>query len=356
MVEEARVRLEDDERLLRDGLRRRFFADAQVATPSATAVEGALRLAAGSMTLTLFAEGVRDADIPQPERVAQAAAAFKRAALARNTAMLAQAGPIAEALAADDIAAVFFKGPLQQRQLYGDHFVRPSGDLDLLVPRPQFEGALRALRSMSYAPRARRTLWWDVFLGEVHLTAPDAVGSIDMHHGLQQPGLPRPRAIPAFFERPVRVQFGKTDLPAVPPGLVPLVVAMNLVKSLFHRKPAAAHACDLMAALGNGEPNRVRGFRARAEEQGLGATADLALRALEAVFAADLRVAGPVPLSDWPDAAVARLVLAPERAPRIPRRREISAAACAGRTRALGVGLWYLCSEASRRGLQGNRA
>ena len=36
---------------------------------------------------------------------------------------------------------VFLKGPFQQQLLYGDHFMKPSGDVDILVPPAGFIAA-----------------------------------------------------------------------------------------------------------------------------------------------------------------------------------------------------------------------
>jgi len=55
---------------------------------------------------------------------------------------------ILQRLAAEGIRAIPYKGPALSQLLYGDLSLRPSGDLDILVSRPQFESARIALAGL----------------------------------------------------------------------------------------------------------------------------------------------------------------------------------------------------------------
>lgn len=71
----------------------------------------------------------------------------------RNRLLVAELGKVLAALAAHDIAAMPYKGPMLAITAYGDVALRRFADLDVLVRRADALRAVRALRELGYAPR-----------------------------------------------------------------------------------------------------------------------------------------------------------------------------------------------------------
>ncbi|WP_245513916.1 nucleotidyltransferase family protein, partial [Mesorhizobium sp. M1D.F.Ca.ET.234.01.1.1] len=58
---------------------------------------------------------------------------YRRRTVSMNAACLMDSMAINEALSDRRINFVFLKGPFQQHLLYDDHFMKPAGDVDILV-------------------------------------------------------------------------------------------------------------------------------------------------------------------------------------------------------------------------------
>ncbi len=95
---------------------------------------------------------------PAPAELFQWLDTYRRRTVSMNAACLMDSMAIHQALRDRQIDFVFLKGPFQQHLLYDDHFMKPSGDVDILVSPAGFaKRAMRCARSAtrSLASRAR---------------------------------------------------------------------------------------------------------------------------------------------------------------------------------------------------------
>jgi hypothetical protein len=221
--------------------------------------------------LGIARRGFVRAGIEQDVRFAQAAASYRREALAINGLNLATIQRLSGNLNAAGLDFVLFKGPLQQHMLYGDYFLRPSTDIDLLVFSSDFDRASMTLRQHGYElPLECQTPWWRHFLGEQHFFYPDAASAtVDLHHRLQQPGSPAPRHLSDFMTDVVDMTVGKARIPTMSRINAALVSCISLTKAFIRYEPAAGYMCDLSAALLAMSREERMALTARARRQGL---------------------------------------------------------------------------------------
>ncbi|GGZ26021.1 nucleotidyltransferase family protein [Asticcacaulis endophyticus] len=181
---------------------------------------------------------------------------------------------------------VFYKGPLQQKILYGDFFSKKSVDADLLVARKDFSRAREVLVAAGFSvPAECHRLWWRLFLGEQHLfTDSSGPHSVDLHHRLQQPGSPAPRHVDRFMSNPVKVNLGSNSIPTPNTKYIALISAMNLVKAIYNRQPGGSYAMDLLTALRQMSPPEIKALQQEARLQGLFNTTQFAARLSALVF------------------------------------------------------------------------
>lgn len=288
----------------------------------------------------------------------QTALAYRGEALRVNSANLATIGKLVTAFDRAKIAFAVFKGPLQQQTLWGDHFTRPSGDVDVLTSAGQFDAAVRVLLDLGYElPAECATPWWRYFLGEQHLFTPDSrLSVVDLHHRVQQPGCPAPRHLADYVRRAERVPLGRVMVPTLPRIDAALLSSISLVKALFHREPAAGYVVDLALAAAQMPDADRAALTVLARRQRMTATLSFALRCVD-------RLLGPGAPNGLPEAAnrsvvdddLARLVITPWQDDLDwPRRRQILWELCdGGPARKLATYLhetsWALAGEASHR-------
>lgn len=259
-----------------------------------------------------------------------------------NTRIIALARNVIPCLAQHQIGTVAFKGPFHQQQLHGDWFARRANDLDLLVPRDQFEAALAALERIGF--RARGTSqWWKLSLGEVHLDFPGG-GVVDLHHRLQQAGCPAPVDLGEFINEAESQQLGETAIPIPSFQHALLISALNFCKELFHRQPSARYAFDFAVGALQLPPELYPEFAALVRRQGLDgpvrftiAACDSLFGPLPGLFSESVIKLGqdssPLPLPERID--LARLVFAPHsQGIHWPRRRTLLWQYCGGKVNA----------------------
>ncbi|MDC7676455.1 nucleotidyltransferase family protein [Asticcacaulis machinosus] len=219
---------------------------------------------------------------------------------------------------------VFYKGPLQQKILYGDFFSKKSVDADLLVARKDFSRAREVLVAAGFSvPAECHRLWWRIFLGEQHLFREgSAPHSVDLHHRLQQPGSPAPRHIDRFMSDSVKVNLGSLNIPTPNIKYIVLISAMNLVKAIYNRQPGGSYAMDLLTALRRMTPHEIKAVRDEAQSQGLNNTVRFSSRLSALVFGvADLFSTAPLTFP-FDEDQMSALLLSPETATdHMPRRR-----------------------------------
>ncbi|KKC27884.1 hypothetical protein WP12_00765 [Sphingomonas sp. SRS2] len=291
-----------------------------------------IAVAAAGRLLTHVYEGAMICGIDAPQSLRDAARAFRGRALLVNSVNLSTIQRVTAALDQSGLPFVLIKGPLQLHTLYGDYFIRPSTDIDLLVDDHDYDRTASALARLGYRVAQRcESRWWRHYLGEQHFMASDAaLATVDLHHRVQQPGCPAPRELATYIRDSSRVGLGHAEVPVLSGVHACLLMAISFVKAVYHREHSMRYLCDLTRMLrGMDEKERLRLLLA-ADRQGLRNQLIFAWRS-----AADLLSVASPPVPPPEGAALigraelAVMTLTPESAAiRWPRRREL---------------LWHLC-------------
>lgn len=241
---------------------------------------------------------------------------YKRRTFVLNARVMRDTLDVSEALVRAGIPFVVFKGPIQQKYLYDDHFAKPAGDVDVLVTWEEFLAARRVLGELGYVVSAgSRSIWWDRFLGEQHLIrAEPRRSTVDLHHRIQQPGSPSPRSSNAFIPRGQQIDLRGGKLPFIATMDIVLVSAICIAKAFFNREACAGYVCDLRAALRLLPEPELRRLELLAAEERLLATLMLGIRAADVLIGPlDItfsdRVSTVLPL--LPDRDLRNMVMAP---------------------------------------------
>jgi hypothetical protein len=87
-----------------------------------------------------------------PPQIRQRFRALHAQALQHNLKLMGYSREALNCLAAREIVAVPFKGPLLAQQLYGNLALRQCADIDILIRRKDLTSALDALRELNFAP------------------------------------------------------------------------------------------------------------------------------------------------------------------------------------------------------------
>ena len=212
---------------------------------------------------------------------------YRRRTVSINSSCIMDSMAIDKVLRDKHIDFVFLKGPFQQHLLYGDHFMKPSGDVDILVSPTGFFKAREALRSIGYEVAGKsRSVWWVRFLGEQHMVRDSGPkpSTVDLHYRLQQPGSPSPRDTDGFLRRKRSVAIAGASMPFISASDTLLLSCISVAKALFNREPCAGYVCDIRASasrLSEAEQQNVLDYAA---EQGLADTLLLGLRAADVLL------------------------------------------------------------------------
>lgn len=212
---------------------------------------------------------------------------YRRRTMSMNSSGIVDAMAIDRVLRDKHIDFVFLKGPFQQHLLYGDHFMKPSGDVDILVSPTGFFKAREALATIGYEVAGKsRSVWWVRFLGEQHMVRGSGPKSstVDLHYRLQQPGSPSPRDTDGFLRRKRSVEIAGGSVPFISASDTLLLSCISVAKALFNREPCAGYVCDIRASasrLSEAEQQDVLDYAA---EQGLADTLLLGLRTADVLL------------------------------------------------------------------------
>ena len=183
--------------------------------------------------------------------------------MAMNRRAMAVTAEVAGALAQAGLRHVVLKGPFQQIAVHGDPFRRPSGDIDLFVAPRDRRQAAEVLQTLGFAPLEQdQALWWIPFLGEQHFRRESDGAVIDLHHRLQQAGLPDWRGAAGVLDRAVMLDHGGDAIPVLSPADGCLLMAVTLAKALLAHEPCGWAAAELAHWLARLTPAE----RARLEE------------------------------------------------------------------------------------------
>ena len=282
--------------------------------------------------------------------VAEKIAAFRGLTARMNGESLLLMRSLVRLLEGLPFPAVVYKGVLLQEQLYGTPFARPSSDVDILTtPRHYAEMAARLTQAGYALDPHTDTIWWRRFLAEQQFRAPGANQSIDLHHRIQQPGCPLPRAPGRFLaEARRRLALGGEVL-VLRDDHALLVAAMSLVKALHHREPAGRYATDVAWMVRRMSTRGWEAAAAEAELQGLRRTLCLAVRGAEAVFGPAQKPLSEPILEEVDDQDLQAMLLAPASAKTWIRRRRLLAAISDSRREFPRNWLLMAASETARR-------
>lgn len=224
---------------------------------------------------------------------------FKGDVVNRSSKLLKKTLEVTEVLSKRNIRHLVIKGPLQQFQIYGDYFVRPCSDIDLLVAPEQYTQSIEelcaglGLRVINTSP----FLWWDVFVGERHLIdGSDDGWSIDLHHRVQAPGSPQPRSTAHLIDSAGSMSVMGRAIPVMAPDYVPILSALSVVKAFRRHEVCAGHVVDLFAATSRLSAMEMAAVYDLADRQGLRGTLNLALATVMAAFGAEYHLRGRLAL------------------------------------------------------------
>ena len=165
---------------------------------------------------------------------------------AMNRRAMAVTAEASAALARAGLRHVVLKGPFQQMAVHGDPFRRPSGDIDLFVAPRDRRRAAAVLQALGFAAMEQeQALWWIPFLGEQHFRRAADGAVIDLHHRLQQAGLPDWRGAAGVLDRAVTQTHEGDAIPVLSPADGCLLMAVTLAKALLAHEPCGWAASEL---------------------------------------------------------------------------------------------------------------
>jgi hypothetical protein len=246
------------------------------------------RLASINKLFVLALQGFDKAKIAVPPEFRDAAMAYRHESLRLNSINLATINRIVPALESAGLDFLVFKGPVHQQIVYGDYFVRPSGDVDVLTPRRHYDRAAQVLLELGYEmPEECTSPWWKHFLGEQHFFPPNrSLATVDLHHLTQQPGCPAPRHLADYIDRRTEIALGRIMVPTLPAIDAALLSSISLVKAIVHHEVAASYAMDLKRSLTIMSRLEREALIALARRQGLLNTFRFAVGCTEGLFGA----------------------------------------------------------------------
>jgi hypothetical protein len=282
--------------------------------------------------------------------------AYRRRMIEVNSLAMRNTLVVHRALEEAGVDFLFMKGPVQQKLLYGAFFMKPSGDVDVVVAPSDFGAAREALARIGFHPAdGSRSLWWTRFLGEQHLVrhAPGP-STVDLHNRLQQPGSPSPRHPAAFLRRKRQVDFAGSMIPFLGAADVVLLASISIAKAFYNREPCAGYLCDLQAGIAAMPEGERRQMLLDAEEQGLRDTLLFAVRAADVVIGEGLGALSEEAahiLPETGDQDLRNIMLVPWfSAIAWPKRREMLWALCGEKpVRYFSEAGWAVSAEISRR-------
>lgn len=306
----------------------------------------AVEAAAVAGKLLLLAErGLKTAGVEAAPSFQAAALRYRQRTMGLNATNLSTLGRLVPRLQEAGLRFAVFKGPLQQHALYGDYFLRPATDIDVLVAPGDFARASHLLVAAGWRlPDECATPWWRHILGEQHFFAGHGDATVDLHHRVQQPGSPPPRGLAGYIRDTAPTPLGPTQVPTLNRTHMTLLSCISFIKAIIRNEAAGTYLCDFAVAIRAMTREEREALAATAARQGLAATLRFVLRAAD-------RVLGVAPLPGLPQPAgescfdgvdLARIVFTPwSPQARLPRRRRI---------------LWELCDPSGPGGRAGTYA
>lgn len=202
-----------------------------------------------------------------------------------NQQVLSVAAELGQVFQEHQIRHVHIKGPLQQLCLYNSVTMKPSADVDLLVQFSDQAKAAKLIQSLGFQLIDKEiSLWWKLFLRELHYKKPDHPIIVDLHHGLHQAGLPVIRESHSFFSESQEIR--SNDLVYRVPGPEHRVIlsALSIAKAFIAREPALSNIVDFLMGISHLSISQRKNLRRRASAMRVERIVNLALRIMVATF------------------------------------------------------------------------
>ena len=260
---------------------------------------------------------------------------------AMNRRAMAVTAEASAALARGGLRHVVLKGPFQQMAVHGDPFRRPSGDIDLFVAPRDRRRAAAVLQALGFAAMEQeQALWWIPFLGEQHFRRDSDGAVIDLHHRLQQAGLPDWRGAAGVLDRAATQTHEGGAIPVLSPADGCLLMAVTLAKALLAHEPCGWAATELAHWLARLSPAERQELDGIAASGGQGQTLALGLALARACHDHPALAHGGGALRGLPDdpALLRDLVFQPwQRRAEAPRRRQMLRMLTEGRPHVLAA-------------------
>ncbi|MDT0577011.1 nucleotidyltransferase family protein [Croceicoccus sp. F390] len=207
---------------------------------------------------TLVQMGLDKMAVPVPEVLHDTMAKQRMGILRWNLSNLAHAFNASALVARAGIDVLVIKGVSRSHAVYGAYDMRIASDIDLLVPRLDYEAASEVLcqhgfrRGVSQSSR-----WWHHYLGESPFLPRTAGMTVDLHHRLQQPGGPPPRHLAEFFAHSTASNGAAgadrtapdAKLPQLSPEYAFLVTLISFSKAVRAGEPWISHAHEIATVL-----------------------------------------------------------------------------------------------------------
>lgn len=282
---------------------------------------------------------------------------YRRRTFALNSTTIAATIEVSDMLGIRGIPNVILKGPLHQQTLYGDHFAKPSGDVDVLVSSRDFNAGKRIVLDLGYELDERaRSIWWSHFLGEQHFVRNRGTvrSVVDLHHRIGQPGTPSPTRTVTFLDTAINAKVAGADIRVLDQRHACLLAAISIGKALYSREACLGHACDLWLIFNAFSTADRENVWLLARSQRLDGTLRLALRAA-ALAIGPINSPPSTPIEKASrglrDADLLRLVSEPWLVGNVwPKRREMLWDLCGRRPTDFGrEATWATFAEISRR-------
>jgi hypothetical protein len=144
--------------------------------------------------------------------------AFRRLHGVRVLSLIQELRRLAVALSANGVRFATFKGPSLAALLYGDAAGREYSDIDLIVPRAQYDSAEQTLSALGYRGVQGDRAFRRAFLGHLRQCAfahPDVDATIDLHWDFRGSHLPFPLSPGDIWERLEPFACGGASVPAI---------------------------------------------------------------------------------------------------------------------------------------------
>ena len=197
-----------------------------------------------------------------PPMVAESLAEATRASKVENLARTRELLRIVEALDAERIRVLPYKGPVLAQVAYGDLGLRRFGDLDILVARRDVAATIATMQDLGYRsplPITTRKLRALVRTGHDWLLADGRGNAIEVQWSIASRAHAVPRGAEALIDRARTVSLGGRDVLSLDPADQVLVLAIH---GSIHLWVRLSWVCDMAQglALEEVDPGRVLGL------------------------------------------------------------------------------------------------